>query len=977
MKTALLTAIVALAFVSCEKPSSEVESKLSELEKKAAQAVERQQQLEAELEEQKILAERDAIERERTLIEQERIAMEERQDAANATAANELQRRQAELMERERKISEVQGDLDNREQHITGMESRLSERELDLAGREPLDALPPIQKQYVSGPTGDYNNFYEPLGAYGSWFQTSDYGYVYQPSVVRDSAWRPYTRGRWAFTNQGWTWVSNEPFGWACYHYGRWALLRNVGWVWVPGSEWAPAWVTWRESPGHIGWAPLPPETLGWRGHSWDSSVESRFVIDTGWFSFISYNHFGNDIYRHCLPVSQNIVIYHNTTNITHYVVRDRRVFVGGPRYRNVCDRIGRDFPIHRLRLDQSPDFGRGGRRLNSQFRGDELQVVAPRMDADWNRALRPSRVSRDLGNVVVNRSKELPEDVRRQYRERRIEEDTKAQMLVTNAGGSVPFEKERRSRLEKGREEVAKIETTRRIDRNRVETNRGTESSDQPPVTDTTALPKDQKKRPIDKGNIPPVGETPAVPNPGVPAITDTKLPVVPNPEVPAITDTKLPVVPNPEVPTITDTQTPTISNPEVPAITDTNPPSVPNPKAPRVPKTAKDSTVPRSPTNEKDEISGGETKSNRLPRGVVPSVPSIGDNLDVNKSNEPKTVPLQRNLNDNPNGPQLPPSRDSDLKSDADKKAARELLKQQDAVREEQLRSERALKLQQEESARQQQLEVQRQLEAQQSKLNEQLELKERNREQKEQGDKLRDLQDKQELARKEQEERLRAQQEQREQARNQDDKLREQQAQQELARKQQEEAQDRLKEQSRVQQEQQEKMRDQQEQLRAQQEQQEKMRAQQEQSRAQQEQQEKLRAQQEQQDRVRAQQAQQEQQARARQQQEEAQQRMQAQQEQLRAQQEQQERMRAQQEQQERARQQQEEAQRRMQAQQEQLRAQQEQQERMRAQQEQQERARQQQEEAQRRAEQQQIERARQQQEQQERARQSQGQ
>ena len=30
-------------------------------------------------------------------------------------------------------------------------------------------------------------------------------------------------------------------------------------WVWVPGVEWAPAWVTWRVGGGYIGWAPLPP----------------------------------------------------------------------------------------------------------------------------------------------------------------------------------------------------------------------------------------------------------------------------------------------------------------------------------------------------------------------------------------------------------------------------------------------------------------------------------------------------------------------------------------------------------------------------------------------------------------------------------------------------------------------------------------------------------------------------------------------
>ena len=79
--------------------------------------------------------------------------------------------------------------------------------------------------------------FYDSLSSYGSWFETPDYGYVWQPVVVRDSDWRPYTRGRWACSDRGWTWISDEPFGWATYHYGRWALLRGHGWVWVPGSR--------------------------------------------------------------------------------------------------------------------------------------------------------------------------------------------------------------------------------------------------------------------------------------------------------------------------------------------------------------------------------------------------------------------------------------------------------------------------------------------------------------------------------------------------------------------------------------------------------------------------------------------------------------------------------------------------------------------------------------------------------------------
>ena len=457
MKTinfAALAACAALGLVSCDKSDPVLEKKLSELEKKAAEATERQRQLEQELADRELAEERDAIERERTLIEQERIAMEDSRDEQDAAAAEELAKRQRELAEREKRISENQEQLDAREQELTGLEGQLEQKEGELAGREPLDSLPPLEDIDEGSSTGDFDNFYQPLAAYGSWFQTVDYGYVYQPSVVCDVSWRPYTRGRWAFTGQGWTWLSSEPFGWACYHYGRWARLRNTGWVWVPGSEWAPAWVTWRESPGHIGWAPLPPETIAWRGRSWDSSVEVKFGIASGSFSFVSYRNFGNSIQRYCLPVSGNGLIIRNSTNITRYQVDKHRIFVGGPRYDRVCKEIGRKFPVHHLRVNQRPDFGRRS-QLANRISGRDLKVVAPCMEVDWNQALRPRRVSRDLGKVIVERSRKLPDDVRKHVKQRRIADAYKAEKVVADAGGRQRFERERREHRDKGRERM------------------------------------------------------------------------------------------------------------------------------------------------------------------------------------------------------------------------------------------------------------------------------------------------------------------------------------------------------------------------------------------------------------------------------------------------------------------------------------------------------------------------------------------
>ena len=62
--------------------------------------------------------------------------------------------------------------------------------------------------------TGDHQIFFAELSRFGEWFETQDYGFVWQPMALgTNPAWRPYTRGRWVNSDQGWTWLSDEPFG--------------------------------------------------------------------------------------------------------------------------------------------------------------------------------------------------------------------------------------------------------------------------------------------------------------------------------------------------------------------------------------------------------------------------------------------------------------------------------------------------------------------------------------------------------------------------------------------------------------------------------------------------------------------------------------------------------------------------------------------------------------------------------------------
>jgi hypothetical protein len=108
---------------------------------------------------------------------------------------------------------------------------------------------------------------YDDLDEHGSWSSEPEYGYVWTPRRVA-SDWSPYRYGRWVWVSPwGYTWIDDAPWGYAPFHYGRWAHIRHR-WCWVPGPRhvravYAPALVGWVGSGGlHVSWYPLGPRDV-------------------------------------------------------------------------------------------------------------------------------------------------------------------------------------------------------------------------------------------------------------------------------------------------------------------------------------------------------------------------------------------------------------------------------------------------------------------------------------------------------------------------------------------------------------------------------------------------------------------------------------------------------------------------------------------------------------------------------------------
>ena len=130
-----------------------------------------------------------------------------------------------------------------------------------------LTAAPPGAQQVYAGQE-DAALFQEALSRYGQWLNYGSYGLVWRPRQVNRD-WRPYTNGRWVPTPEGYVFETDEPWGWATYHYGNWLPTRDHGWVWVPGRTWYPHTVNWRTNDENVGWAPVPPpEYVGAENYS-------------------------------------------------------------------------------------------------------------------------------------------------------------------------------------------------------------------------------------------------------------------------------------------------------------------------------------------------------------------------------------------------------------------------------------------------------------------------------------------------------------------------------------------------------------------------------------------------------------------------------------------------------------------------------------------------------------------------------------
>jgi len=223
--------------------------------------------------------------------------------------------------------------------------------------------------------------FYDALTPYGDWVKDARYGYIWLPAVYEE--FHPYgTNGHWVMTEYGNTWVSDYDWGWATFHYGRWYFDDYYqSWAWIPGYDWAPAWVSWRSGGGYYGWAPLGPGV----------SINVRINIPTRHWVFIPYGRIHHrNVFNYYAPYAHHrtkIKIINRTTVINNTVVYNNHNYYAGPSHREV-ERVTRQVvPVYNIRSAEAPGRAAVGR--------NEVRMYRPEVEESRGRnaEARPSRV--------------------------------------------------------------------------------------------------------------------------------------------------------------------------------------------------------------------------------------------------------------------------------------------------------------------------------------------------------------------------------------------------------------------------------------------------------------------------------------------------------------------------------------------------------------------------------------------------------
>ena len=156
------------------------------------------------------------------------------------------------------------------------------------------------------------------------------------------------------------------------------SLMITMDGEWIPGHEWAPAWVSWRHGGGFFGWAPLLPGiniSISFGG--------GNRIPDNYWVCAPQEYITRPNVYDYCAPALNVVNIIHNTTIINNTYINENHTYVTGPRIDEIERVTNRPVNVYRINNDYAP-----GR---ASIHNNVVNIFRPQINVSGN--ARPERV--------------------------------------------------------------------------------------------------------------------------------------------------------------------------------------------------------------------------------------------------------------------------------------------------------------------------------------------------------------------------------------------------------------------------------------------------------------------------------------------------------------------------------------------------------------------------------------------------------
>lgn len=231
---------------------------------------------------------------------------------------------------------------------------------------------------------------------------------------VTPSAYVPYSNGTWIDTPNGWYFQAATPEEEIVHHYGRWQYSPALGWVWIPGRVWSPAWVDWRQDDDYIAWAPMPYRTRIVDG------IVPVVVIPRERYVFIERKHFIDPVfrYRYYSVEPRFLERFERMKRLDGIVVRNNVIINRGPEVREIEKESGRK--IEMVQINRVNNFN------DVKYKDNVINTYSPtlsKVNVKQN-DLHPAKFS--SYNEVKTKTEAYNSDIQKKQEEQKKQADLK-----------------------------------------------------------------------------------------------------------------------------------------------------------------------------------------------------------------------------------------------------------------------------------------------------------------------------------------------------------------------------------------------------------------------------------------------------------------------------------------------------------------------------------------------------------------------